>query len=277
MSAETGRSVLVTGASGGIGKATALLLDREGFRVFAGFRSVQASDSLKREASERLTPVRLEVTDGTSIAQAADAISAELGGKGLDGLVNNAGIAAAGAIETISTARDREQFEVNVLGLLETTRVFLPMIRKARGRIVNVGSSLGRVALPYLGTYCATKFAVAGLSDALRMELKPFHVSVSLIEPGVINTPFWSVVEEEVAQNPLYRDSARTVFGAFRKMSASGAPPEAVARAIQDALTSRRPKPYYRVGMDGRMLAILARVTPAWLRDRMLGFQLGLR
>jgi NAD(P)-dependent dehydrogenase (short-subunit alcohol dehydrogenase family) len=247
MSVENARCVLVTGASGGIGKATALRLDREGFRVFAGFRSVQAGDALKREASERLIPVRLEVTDSASIAEAAETIAARLDGKGLDGLVNNAGIAAAGAIETISTSQDREQFEVNVLGLLETTRTFLPMIRKAGGRIVNVGSCVGRVAMPYLGTYSATKFAVAGLSDALRIELKPFHVAVSLIEPGVIRTPFWSVVEE------------------------------AVARAILGALTSRRPKPYYRVGVDGRMLALLARITPAWMRDRMLGFQLGLK
>ena len=119
MSAETARSVLVTGASGGIGKATALLLDGEGFRVFAGFRSVQAGDSLKREASERLTPVRLEVTDSASIAQAVETIGTRLGGKGLDGLVNNASIGAAVAIETISAARVRVQFEVNVLGLLE--------------------------------------------------------------------------------------------------------------------------------------------------------------
>src|SRR5262245_46623268 len=138
------RAFLVTGASSGIGRATALLLDRNGFRVFAGVRRSEDGESLRKQASERLTPVLLDVTDPRSIEAAARSVGDELGGRALAGLVNNAGVDIAGPLETSSLDKARLQFEVNVIGLLAVTQAFLPLLRQSRGRIVNLGSVLGR-------------------------------------------------------------------------------------------------------------------------------------
>src|SRR5215510_5601841 len=152
------RAFLVTGASSVIGRATALLLDRSGFQVFAGVRRSEYGEALRRQASERLTPILLDVTDPQSIEAAVSSVSDALGGRALAGLVNNAGIDIAGPLETSSVADARLQFEVNVFGLLAVTQAFLPLLRQSKGRIVNIGSVLGRLAIPHMGAYSASKF-----------------------------------------------------------------------------------------------------------------------
>ena len=178
--------VVITGASTGIGAASARHLDRLGFRVFAGIRKSQDGERLRAQTSSKLTPIRFDVTDDGSIAAAADTIRAALDGDGLAGLVNNAGIAVPGPIETVPLAEARKQFEVNVLGQIAVTQAFLPLLRQGRGRIVNIGSIAGLTATPFLGLYGASKFALEALTDALRVEVRPWGINVSIIEPGAI-------------------------------------------------------------------------------------------
>ena len=170
------RSVVITGASTGIGEACALELDRGGFRVFAGVRSEVAGEKLKAQASSRLTPVMIDVTDAASIAAAAEAVGRTLGDAGLAGLVNNAGIAVAGPLEAVPIEALRQQFEVNVIGQVAVTQVFLPLLRKARGRVVNISSINGGLSLPYMGAYSASKFAMEAVTDALRVELRTWGI-----------------------------------------------------------------------------------------------------
>src|SRR5262245_15326408 len=163
---------LVTGASSGIGRATALLLDRNGFQVLAGVRRSAQREALRRQASERLTPILLDVTEPHSIVSAARTVSDTLGGRALAGLVNNAGIDIAGPLETASIADARLQFEVNVIGLLAITQAFLPLLRQSKERIVNIGQVLGRQAIALLEDYSATKVAVEAMTKDLRIALR---------------------------------------------------------------------------------------------------------
>ena len=164
------RTVFVTGASSGIGKATALRLDKEGFRVLAGVRREQDADALREQASDRLIPVMLDVTDAVSIEQATKTVEETVGPAGLDGLVNNTGFGIPGPLEFVPIDDARKQFEINLFGLLSVTQALLPLLRRGKGRIVNMGSMGGRVAFPFIGVYCASKFALEGLTDAFRVE-----------------------------------------------------------------------------------------------------------
>jgi len=278
------RSFLVTGASSGIGRATALLLDRNGFQVFAGVRRSEDGEALRRQASERLTPILLDVTNPRSIEDAARTVSGALGGRALAGLVNNAGIDIAGPLETSSVADVRSQFEVNVIGLLAVTQAFLPLLRQSRGRIVNIGSVLGRLAIPFMGAYSASKFALEGLTDAFRIELRPWGIDVSLIEPGPVATPLWSKTllpagmnEERVdAAGKLYATANAAAHAAFTKFGQSGISPDRVAAKVLEALTAPNPKPRYLVGGDAKALSLLAALVPDRIRDRMLVKRFGL-
>jgi NAD(P)-dependent dehydrogenase (short-subunit alcohol dehydrogenase family) len=184
-------AVLVTGASTGIGRASALRLDQLGFQVFAGVRKDADGKALKQKAKGDFTPILLDVTDDASIAAAAKTVSKAVGNRGLAGLVNNAGIVVPGPLEFLPLGDLRSQIEVNVIGQVAVTQAFLPMLRKGRGRIVNIGSIGGRMATPFMGAYNASKFALEALTDSLRMELKPWEISVSIIEPGNIDTRIW--------------------------------------------------------------------------------------
>ena len=278
------RAFLVTGASSGIGRATALLLDRSGFQVFAGVRRSEHGEALRRQASERLTPILLDVTDPRSIEAAVRSVADELGGRALAGLVNNAGIDIAGPLETSSIAEVRSQFEVNVIGLLAVTQAFLPLLRQGRGRVVNIGSVLGRLAIPLMGAYSASKFALEGLTDAFRIELRPWGIRVSLIEPGPVATPLWSKThllagmnaERVDAAGKLYSTANAAAHAAFTKFGQSGISPDKVAAKVFEALTARNPKPRYLVGRDAKALSLLAAVVPDRIRDRMLMKQFGL-
>ena len=270
------RTVVITGTSTGIGHATALDLDRRGFTVFATVRREQDGARLEAAASDRLRTRLLDVTDPASVETAAATVAEAVGAAGLDALVNNAGIATPGPLEFLDLNDLRRQFEVNVTGQVAVTQAFLPLVRRATGRIVNVGSIGGRSALPFAGAYCASKYALEGLTDALRMELKPDGIEVVLIEPGSVATPIWKkAVETDLPDEVVERYGA-----AIEKMKATlgetateGASPEAVARAIHHALIATPPKTRYLVGRMAYVRAALQWLPDRW-RDALLLRQL---
>src|SRR5437867_2857394 len=279
------RGVVITGTSTGIGAACALHLDKLGFCVFAGVRKDADGDALKQKSSGRLTPVCIDVTDAATIASAAKTVTAAVGEAGLTGLVNNAGIAVAGPLEFLPIDDVRQQLEVNVTGQLAVTQAFLPLLRLARGRIVNIGSANGRVAIPFVGLYSASKFAMEGLTDAMRMELKPWGIEVSIIEAGGIATPIWqkstAAADEMIRHLP---ERAHELYGAaipaFRKAAAREAQkaisPDIVAQAVTHALVSKKPGTRYSVGRNASLQVIIARLLPDRFRDGLILRRLGL-
>jgi len=279
-------SVVVTGASTGIGEACALRLDRRGFRVFAGVRREVDGGALKQKASGRLTPILLDVTDASSIKSAAAAVAASLDEEGLSGLVNNAGIAIAGPLEFLPIDELRRQFEVNVIGQIAVTQAFLPLLRKGHGRIVNMGSIAGKSALPFTGPYCASKFALEALTDSLRMELLPWNIPVSIIEPAYVTTPIWQKSlqggERVAAMLPpraheLYGHaiaSMRNIVSNIRKTALnSDVPADVVARVVEHALTAKKPRTRYLVG-TAALLRVLLGILPDRTRDRLITWRL---
>lgn len=275
----TARSVLITGASTGIGKACALHLDRLGFRVFAGVRKDADGRKLKEAASERLFPVLIDVTDADSIRSATAHVKQETGSMGLAGLVNNAGIGVGGLLEFLPVAEIRKQLEVNLIGHIAVTQSFLPMIRQGHGRIVNMGSIAGIMPQPYLAPYSASKAALEAITDSLRLELKPWKIPVSIIEPGIVYTPMWDKAETEVdvrVRNfpteafDLYGSAISGVAGALKnkniikKVSVSI---DVVVKAVTHALTSKHPRTRYVVGADAKFVAILRWLLPDRARD----------
>jgi NAD(P)-dependent dehydrogenase (short-subunit alcohol dehydrogenase family) len=271
------KSVLITGASTGIGRATALHLDAKGWRVFAGVRRDQDADSLREAGSERLTPLMLDVTDAAQIAAAAQRVDEEVGDAGLDGLVNNAGIAIFGPLETIPIEDFRRQVELNLTAQLVVTQAMLAAIRRARGRVVFLSSIGGRMALPFGGPYHAAKFGLEAVGDCLRQELRPWGIDVAVIEPGSIDTPIWERglrTADEVAerapaeQEALYGEAIDDLREAARRAAQRGIAPEKVAVAIERALTARRPRTRYLVGLDARGQALISRLLPDRLVDR---------
>jgi NAD(P)-dependent dehydrogenase (short-subunit alcohol dehydrogenase family) len=270
------RSVVVTGSSSGIGKACALRLDAEGWRVFAGVRKAEDGSRLRDESSERLEPVLLDVTDEGSIRDMVAHVSRAVGDTGLHGLVNNAGIATGGVLESVPLLELRKVLEVNVTGQLAVTQPLIPLLRRARGRIVMMSSISGRSALPLLGLYSASKHALEALTDALRLELHPWGIRVAAVQPGTIATPIWgkasAFAEEAISSYPaetmrLYGPLIQALRDALPKIR--GTPAEKVADAVSHALTSGRPKSRYLVGRDAHVRAWIERL-PTWLRDRVL-------
>jgi len=277
-------AVLITGASTGIGAASAVHLDRIGFRVWAGVRRPSDGEALVGQASPRLTPVILDVTDSNSIATALAGVGAGAGADGLVGLVNNAGIVVAAPVEVLPIAELRKQLEVNVIGLVAVTQAALPLLRRGHGRGVNIGSISGRMATPVVGAYAASKFAVEALTDALRVEVQPWGIDVALIEPGAVATPIWEKSQAaglalRQAWTPdaegLYADALSAVERAALRSAKQAISPDAVARAVAHALTATRPKTRYLVGTAARIQAIVA-LLPDRLRDRFLTRALGL-
>jgi NAD(P)-dependent dehydrogenase (short-subunit alcohol dehydrogenase family) len=270
------KSVLVTGASTGIGRATALHLDGKGWRVFAGVRREGDADALREVGSERLVPLMLDVTDPGQIASAAERIGSETGTAGLDGLVNNAGIAVPGPLETLPIDDFKRQIEVNLTAHVAVTQAMLPAIRTARGRIVFNTSIGGRMAFPLFGAYHAAKFGLEAVGDVFRQELRPWGIGVSIVEPGSIATPIWERGQAEVdaigeragdAQADLYGEAIEAGREVARKTGARGIPPERVATKIEHALSARRPRTRYLVGADARGQAVLSSILPDRLVD----------
>lgn len=266
------RRALVTGASSGIGEACALRLARTGWYVFAGVRSSGDGERLRAAAGNRLEPVRVDVTDAASIAAAAEWI----GGGPLHGLVNNAGTTLAMPLEFLPLDELRRQLEVNLVGQVAVTQAFLPSLRAAQGRIVNVGSIAGRSSLPFLGAYAASKHALEAVSDALRVEVRPFGIEVAVVEPGTIATPIWRKGGERFAQlaeslpaelGELYGERIAAFRDAATAAAGRAEPAEEVAIVVERALTTKRPRARYVVGRDARRRARVERL-PARLRDR---------
>jgi NAD(P)-dependent dehydrogenase (short-subunit alcohol dehydrogenase family) len=275
------RSALVTGASTGIGRATALRLDADGWQVFAGVRKQEDADALRAAASERLTPLILDITDAGQIAAAAARIEAEAEA-GLDGLVNNAGVAIPGPLETLAIDDFRHQIEVNMTGHVAVTQALLPAIRGARGRIVFISSIGGRVALPLTGAYHAAKFGIEAVGDVFRQELRPWGISVSIVEPGSIDTPIWERGErtaDEIGtteRETLYGKAVEGYRKAIRETAERGIPPEKAAKAIEHALTSGRPRARYLVGLEARVAARAKLLIPTRIFDRIVAKKMNL-
>ncbi len=282
----TPRTMLITGASTGIGAACALELDRRGYRVFAGVRREEDGEALRQKASSQLVPIMLDVTDAEQIAAAVERIADTVGDAGLAGLVNNAGIVVTGPLELVPMDALRRQFEVNLFGAVAAAQACLPLLRRGQGRIVNISSVNGRISPPYLGPYSASKFALEAISDAMRGELRNSGVKVALVEPGPIATPIWrksrNAVDELTAAAvsnlfSFYADDFDAVRRTTEQAAARALPVQRAVATVMRALTARRPKARYTVGLQSRILIGLIKFLPDRLRDRLVAASMGLR
>ncbi|WP_040783758.1 SDR family oxidoreductase [Nocardia pneumoniae] len=269
------KTVLVTGASTGIGRAAALLLARKGCTVYAGVRKEADGAAL----GPAVTPIELDVTDAGRIAEVAEGLDR------LDALVNNAGVGVTGPVEFVSLEALRWQYEVNVFGQIAVTQAMLPMLRASRGRVVTVGSVGSWITLPFGGPLCSSKHAIRSLNDALRMEVKPYGVAAVLIEPGSTHTAAVDKLEDEVEPRlaaigaegrRLYGEAYRAMTTASLKEERTGSSPDVVARAILHAVTARTPRARYPVGRKSRLMSTLGRVLPQYTLDAVRLRALGL-
>ena len=260
-------AIFVTGATGGIGFATSRALKERGFRVFGSFLPVEDAAALRELGVE---PIRLDVTDTDSVDAARDEVVRLLGGAPLAGLVNNAGIADGGPIELLDLNSVRRMLDVNVFGVFAVTKAFLPLLRQSKGRIVNVSSMSGRLAVPFLGPYCACKFALEAISDTLRREMLPFGVDVVVVQPAVTRTPIWDrVADVDVGRfrGTPYERVAEKVKKRMAKSQRKGLDPAVIAAAIVRGLTEAHPPtriPVVRKGKKRRL------ILQDWLPDRMI-------
>jgi NAD(P)-dependent dehydrogenase (short-subunit alcohol dehydrogenase family) len=263
------KSVVITGSSTGIGRACALLLDHNGFRVFAGVRKSADGDALRGAASGSLTPVHVDVTDSESIAAMADQVASEIGDAGLDGLVNNAGTPLPCPIEYLPLDGFRHQLEVNLVGPLAVTQAMLLLLRRAKGRVVNVTSVAGKAGVPLMAPYIAAKHGLEGLSDVMRLEFRQLGIQVAVIEPGFVGTAMGGKLQSDTeAVIRSLPDEGRRRYGPpLMKMAAtvsqhaaSGSPPDVVADAVLHALTSKRPRTRYPSGAAAKRVLFMRRL-----------------
>ncbi|MGH2924561.1 MAG: SDR family NAD(P)-dependent oxidoreductase [Solirubrobacterales bacterium] len=278
------RTVVITGTTSGIGGACAARLSASGFRVFAGHRR-EAGDLSLAAASPRLEPVRLDVTDPDQIVAAAERVDEVVGAEGLWGLINNAGIPVSGPVEAIALDDLRRQLEVNLVGQVAVTQAFLPALRRARGRILNMTSVGGRVATPFMGAYHASKAGLEAISDSLRRELAPLGVDVCVIEPGSVATGIWERGRGQAAEaGARISSEAEAVYGAemaaaleaANRTGERGIDPDEVAAVAEAALTARRPRARYVVGSDARTMIWGQTLLPARVYDRLMRRAMGL-
>jgi NAD(P)-dependent dehydrogenase (short-subunit alcohol dehydrogenase family) len=276
--------VVVTGTSTGIGAATVRHLAENGFHVLAGVRNAEDGEAVKAQAPDAVTPVILDVTDESAISAAVETVAGIVGDRGLAGLVNNAGIAKPAPIEFQPIADFREQLEVNLFGPVAMVQAFLPLIRAGGGRIVNVGSIGGLLVLPLNGAYSASKFGMRAVTDALRLELRQWNIHVSLIEVAPVVTAIFGktyaeldALEQKLGKTGygLYEKQIAGVRKATEKAAATADPPLVIAKAIENALTSDKPKPRYLVGHGGKEVSIVA-ALPDRARDKALAHEIGL-
>jgi NAD(P)-dependent dehydrogenase (short-subunit alcohol dehydrogenase family) len=277
------KSVLITGASTGIGEACARRLDSSGWAVFAGVRKEADGERLREGTSDRLTPVILDVTDAAQIAATVKLVGDAVGTPGLSGVVNNAGIGAGGPLEFLPLGELRRAFEVNTIGALAVTQACTPMLRAARGRIVMMSSLAGKVAAPFSGPYSASKHALEALSDTLRMELGEWGIHIAIVEPGAVSTPLWEK-GKAYAKDSFERlpEEAKRLYGVLtraeeilQRENDRGVAPDLVAKAVQHALSSPRPKTRYPVGLDAHVATRVLTMVPDKLRDRIIRRQAG--
>ena len=273
------KAVVITGASSGIGRACALTLDNNGFRVFAGVRKEADGAALRAEASEALTPVYIDVTDEASITALAEQVGSAAGGAGLAGLVNNAGTTLPGPVEYLPLSGFRRQLEVNLVGPLAATQALLPLLRAGHGRVVNVTSAAGKVGVPLMAPYVAAKHGLEGLSDVLRLEFLQLGVQVSVIEPGFIATEMGGKLQRDTVAaihalpeegQRRYGPQLEAIAENISQHAASGSEPQVVADAVLHALTSDKPRTRYPVGEGAKRMLMLRRILPDRGFDRII-------
>jgi NAD(P)-dependent dehydrogenase (short-subunit alcohol dehydrogenase family) len=267
-------SVLVTGASRGIGRSIAEHLASRGWEVIAGVRSQQDADAVVSLNPQRISSVIVDVTDAGHLAALAESLPERL-----DGIVNNAGVVVSGPMETVTPENWRKQLDVNVIGQLAVTQAVLPRLRRSRGRIVFISSVNGRLSMSLIGAYCASKFALEAAADALRMELRPWHIAVSIVEPAQTDTDMWRTADAMAAdveaaltaeQRSLY---GKHIAGMKKTIPISqklAVPTQKVAAVVEEALTARRPRARYVVGAGPKLQVALMTNLPTWARDRVL-------
>jgi NAD(P)-dependent dehydrogenase (short-subunit alcohol dehydrogenase family) len=267
-------SVLVTGAGRGIGKSIVEHLASSGWDVIAGVRSESDAAAVTALNPQRISSVILDVTDAGQIAELNESLPERL-----DAIVNNAGVVVGGPMETVTPDEWRKQLEVNVIGQLAVTQAVLPRLRKSRGRVVFISSVNGRLSMPMIGAYSASKFALEAAADALRMELQPWHIGVAIVEPAQTDTDMWRTADDMVEQTaatltPAQRDLYARHFAGMKKMiplsQKLAGPARKVSAAVEEALTARRPRARYVVGAGPKLQVALMTNLPAWARDRVL-------
>jgi NAD(P)-dependent dehydrogenase (short-subunit alcohol dehydrogenase family) len=278
------KSVVITGASTGIGWATAKLLLDRGFRVFGSVRKQPDADRLKGEFGANFTPLLFDVTDEAAVLAAAREVRAALNGETLSGLVNNAGIAVAGPVLELAADQFRRQLEVNVIGPIISTQAFGPLLgsdpslKGPKGRIVMISSVAGKNGNPLSAPYCASKHAIEGLSESLRRELMLFGVDVIIVAPGAVKTPIWGKADEvdiSTYRNSPFFPALQKVRSFMMQLGENGLPPEKIAEAIANALTSPSPKVRYQIAPEP-MRHLMMAVLPKRMIDKMIAKRLGL-
>jgi NAD(P)-dependent dehydrogenase (short-subunit alcohol dehydrogenase family) len=267
-------SVLVTGAGRGIGKSIVQHLAGRGWDVIAGVRNERDAAAVTELNPQRISSVILDVTDSGHIGALDESLPERL-----DAIVNNAGVVVSGAMETVTPDEWRKQLEVNVIGQLAVTKAVLPRLRKSRGRVVFISSVNGRLSMSLVGAYCASKFALEAAADALRMELRPWHIGVAIIEPAQTDTDMWRTADEmveqaEAALTAEHRELYARHIAGFRKTipvsQKLAVPAEKVAGVVEEALTARRPRARYVVGIGPKLQVALMTSLPVSIRDRVL-------
>lgn len=272
----TGKTVLITGTSTGIGRVTALHLDQLGYQVIGTVRKDSDAQNLRSAASTRLRALLLDVADPSSLDKFQESLAQELGNGGLWGLVNNAAIGFSSPLEFVALSQYRRLFEVNLFGLLAVTQICLPYLRQEHGRVINVSSTASIVIAPFHGPYSAAKSGLNALSNALRLELRPFGVQVSVLICGSVQTPIWvkggTLASNLWAEQPpeatqLYGRQYAQLGSYFRQLGHTGIPPEAVAEVIEQALSSKRARQTYFIGSDAHWFRLFSKLFPERLRD----------
>ena len=267
-------TVLITGASRGIGLATATRLADHGWDVYAGVRTTGDGERIQEGSGGRIRPVPLDITEPDLVA-ALDRVLPQQ----LDAVVNNAGVVVGGPVEAVSLDELRRQLEINVIGQIAVTQAVLPRIRASRGRILFVSSLSGRLSTPMTGAYSGSKFALEALADALRLELRPWRIPVVLVEPAQTDTDMWGTADALLdstvaaltpAQAHLYRKHIDGQRKSIPKSQRLAAPADGVAVVIERALAARRPKARYVVGTGPKLMGAIALLLPTSLRDPLL-------
>jgi len=276
-------TIFITGASTGIGLASATMLSQLGFRVLAGVLPHEDTTAL---SAINVTAFPLDITKREMIYDVAEKLNHQLNDSGLYGLLNNAGIAVSGPLEFTPMEEIRRQMEVNLFGHIQTTQALLPLIRKAKGRIVNITSLLGRITSAFSGPYCMSKYAMEAFSDALRLELAPLGVHVSAIEPGSIKTPIWEKFKDQATElaeelppeaQEIYGKKYQESIEVGMKWASEGISPENVAKKVVQAFTAKKPKTAYMVGLDAHQATLAKRLLPRSWFDTIIKIRFGIQ